>query len=198
MLIYKGYVIKFETGVIVIREWKKNNYINISKQQPTEYIDELSQLTTIDSVYELKIGSELAESLPEVSSNLAQNRIEENSIDKNRIEENSIEEYKEDDADKSADTPSEPAKKVKPKKTVYAEFVSMTIDEYSSLVTKLGEDGTKRCIEILDNYKGSTGKKYKSDYRTILNWVITRYEEENRNANNSGNSTKSKPRGVRL
>lgn len=63
-------------------------------------------------------------------------------------------------------------------KTKYADFVSLTNDEHSSLVAKLGEDGAKRCIEILDNYKGSTGRKYKSDYRTILNWVVQRYEEE--------------------
>lgn len=67
---------------------------------------------------------------------------------------------------------------VKESKEDYADFVSMTNDEYSSLVAKVGEDGAKRCIEILDNYKGSTGKKYKSDYRTILNWVVQRYQEE--------------------
>lgn len=66
----------------------------------------------------------------------------------------------------------------KPEKRKFAEFVSMTNDEYSSLVIKLGEQGTQRCIEILDNYKGQSGKTYKSDYRAILNWVITRYEEE--------------------
>lgn len=63
-------------------------------------------------------------------------------------------------------------------KRKFAEFVSMTNDEYSSLVTKLGEQGAKRCIEILDNYKGAKGVTYKSDYRAILNWVITRYNEE--------------------
>jgi hypothetical protein len=63
-------------------------------------------------------------------------------------------------------------------KTFYAEFVSLTNAEYNALVTKLTEEGTKRCIEILDNYKGSSGRKYKSDYRTILNWVVQRYEEE--------------------
>mgnify|MGYP006901990299 FL=1 len=48
-----------------------------------------------------------------------------------------------------------------------------------SLVARLGsEDRTKRAIEILDNYKGATGKTYKSDYRAILNWVIGRLEEE--------------------
>lgn len=76
-------------------------------------------------------------------------------------------------------------KKPKPAKIQFAEFVSMTNDEYTSLVAKVGEQGTKRCIEILDNYKGSSGKKYNSDYRAILNWVITRYEEERSKADNA-------------
>jgi len=63
-------------------------------------------------------------------------------------------------------------------KTKYAEFVSMTDFEHASLVKKVGEDGAKRCVEILDNYKGSANKKYASDYRAILHWVIERYEEE--------------------
>ena len=40
-------------------------------------------------------------------------------------------------------------------------------------------------IEILDNYKGQNGKKYKSDYRAILNWVVKRYEEENTHSKTS-------------
>ena len=65
----------------------------------------------------------------------------------------------------------------------YAEFVAMTNDEYQSLVDneRLGtQTAVNRCIEILDNYKGANGKKYKSDYRAILTWVIDRYEEEQR------------------
>ena len=68
--------------------------------------------------------------------------------------------------------------RVPEEKTKYADFVSLTNAEYEALVARLGEDGAKRCIEILDNYKGAKGKKYKSDYRAILNWVIERYEEE--------------------
>ena len=80
----------------------------------------------------------------------------------------------------SKGTESAHAPTTKPEKIKYAEFVSLTNDEYSSLVAKLGEEGTRRCIEILDNYKGAKGKKYKSDYRAILNWVVERYEEEKR------------------
>ena len=74
--------------------------------------------------------------------------------------------------------------KEKIKKENFAEFVSMTNDEYSSLVAKVGsEEGARRCIEILDNYKGAKGAKYKSDYRAILNWVISKYLEENAKRN---------------
>jgi hypothetical protein len=65
-----------------------------------------------------------------------------------------------------------------PPKTKFSEFVSLTSDEHSSLVAKLGEEGATRCIALLDNYKGACGKKYVSDYHAILNWVIKRYEEE--------------------
>ena len=77
--------------------------------------------------------------------------------------------------------PEKPKKapKTKPEKKKYAEFVTLTEDEYGKLVEKFGEEAVKRMIEILDNYKGSTGKKYASDYRTILNWVWERFRDEN-------------------
>ena len=66
----------------------------------------------------------------------------------------------------------------RPGKRPFAEFVSLTNEEWSSLVAKLGVEGAKRCVEILDNYKGASGKRYDSDYRAILNWVVGRYREE--------------------
>ena len=72
-------------------------------------------------------------------------------------------------------------KKEKLPKVQYAEFVSMTNVQYEALIERFGEAKTKGCIEILDNYKGSTGKKYKDDYRTILNWVGERYDERQKN-----------------
>lgn len=60
----------------------------------------------------------------------------------------------------------------------FAEFVKLTQNEFDKLVEIHGEDRTKRMIEILDNYKGANNKKYASDYRAILNWVVTRVGEE--------------------
>ena len=58
----------------------------------------------------------------------------------------------------------------------------MTETEYGKLVTDYGEDGAKRLVEILDNYKAASGHTYKSDYRAILNWVVKRYQDEQRNS----------------
>ena len=66
----------------------------------------------------------------------------------------------------------------KEEKKKFGEFVTMTNAEYEKLVSTHGEKFTKRCIETLDNYKGSSGKKYKSDYRAILSWVIEKLEKE--------------------
>jgi hypothetical protein len=63
-------------------------------------------------------------------------------------------------------------------KTKYAEFVNMTEEQHNTLIKEHGESATKRMIEILDNYKGSSGKTYKDDYRAIKNWVVGRYNEE--------------------
>jgi hypothetical protein len=66
-------------------------------------------------------------------------------------------------------------KKSKEKKIIdikikLADFVSMTQEEYQKLIEQFGETGAADRIEKLNLYKGSTGKKYKSDYLTLLNW----------------------------
>jgi predicted phage replisome organizer len=63
-------------------------------------------------------------------------------------------------------------------KNKYGEYVLLSKSEYATLVDKHGEKQTIEMIEILDNYKGSSGKKYKSDYRAILSWVIDRWNKD--------------------
>ena len=57
------------------------------------------------------------------------------------------------------------------KKKIYAPTVTMTEEEYTKLVDKFGEPGTKDRIERLSLYKKSKGKQYKCDYSTILAWA---------------------------
>lgn len=73
---------------------------------------------------------------------------------------------------------AKPPKKKSPPKTEYAEAVFMTNAEHSALVEKLGsEQAVAWCIDKLNNYKLSSGKKYKNDYRAILSWVIDEYQK---------------------
>jgi len=58
------------------------------------------------------------------------------------------------------------------------EFIKISEIEFQKLVTDHGIDFANRCLEVLDNYKGASGKKYKSDYRAILIWVAKRVQEE--------------------
>lgn len=67
--------------------------------------------------------------------------------------------------------------KPKPQKKQYAQSVTMTEAEYKNLTDQFTEPVAKEMIEILSNYKGSKGKKYKSDYRAILSWVVDAYKE---------------------
>ena len=58
-----------------------------------------------------------------------------------------------------------------PKKK-YADYVSMTEDNYNTLVSKYGVLFTQECISKLDYYKGSKKRTYADDYRAILSWVV--------------------------
>ena len=65
-----------------------------------------------------------------------------------------------------------------PPKSTYAENVTLTEVEHQKLIDKHGQAATDWMIESLDNYKGAHGKKYASDYRAILSWVVGKYEEQ--------------------
>lgn len=84
------------------------------------------------------------------------------------------------------ETPQSKEKKSKRKADIkkhYAETVLLTEEEYQKLVSEHGEEFTQKCITVLDNYKAAKGAKYKSDYRAILNWVISRVKDDERKAN---------------
>lgn len=87
VLLAKRYFMSFESGVMVITDWNKNNYLDKNRITETEYIDELKLLKLINEKYELDNVC-----LTNVKPMFNQNSIEENSIDKNSIEECSTEE----------------------------------------------------------------------------------------------------------
>jgi len=57
-------------------------------------------------------------------------------------------------------------------KREYAPAVTLTEREYKQLVEDYGEEVAVLAIDKLSVYKMSSGKKYKSDYHALLNWVV--------------------------
>lgn len=74
VLTAKGFVISFPSGVVVITDWNKNNYLDKHRITPTEYRKEKEMLVlTSDKSYEFNI----------CSTSIEENRIEEYSIEEN-------------------------------------------------------------------------------------------------------------------
>jgi hypothetical protein len=78
-------------------------------------------------------------------------------------------------------------------KIQFREHVSLTQVEYDSLKEKHGEIFVASMLDILDAYKGSNGKKYKSDFHTMKEggWVVERTRKEKM----QGNNANEKPQG---
>ena len=92
ILIQKGFIIPFDSGIIVITHWKINNYIPKDRYHETTFQNELQMLTMNDnreyspnSVY--KVDTDCIQD--EYSSD-TQIRVEKNSIEKNSVVKNSI------------------------------------------------------------------------------------------------------------
>ena len=77
VLIVKKFLIKFPTGVVVITDWNKNNWLDSRRMRPTEYQNEKkSLLLTGDGKYELSNGL----------ASIEENRIEEYVVHSNENE----------------------------------------------------------------------------------------------------------------
>jgi hypothetical protein len=67
----------------------------------------------------------------------------------------------------------------KKEKKRYLDYVMLTDDEHRRLISKYGTAMTGKAIEILNQYLGSTGKRYKSHYYTLLGWPMERAQGNN-------------------
>lgn len=74
LLIAKGFIIPFESGIIVIKHWKIHNYIQKDRYKPTVYVEEISTLRIKDNrSYTLDASGQPVYSL-EAQSSIDKNR----------------------------------------------------------------------------------------------------------------------------
>ncbi len=154
ILIAKGYFISFESGVIVITDWNKNNWLDKRRIQETEYVEELKLLSLINEKYELN-----EHCLADAKQALRENRIEEN-----RIEQNSID-------------------NTRHKFGIYGR-VKLTTKQYEKLVEDFSKEIVDKKIEQLDEYVESNNNKNKySNFNLVLRKAIRENWWENQNVN---------------
>lgn len=90
LLIAKGFVISFESGIIVIRHWKTHNYIQKDRYKPTTFKKECRQLVLENNVYQECIQSVSnmdTTCIQTVSEMDTQDRLSKVSIGKERVRE---------------------------------------------------------------------------------------------------------------
>lgn len=160
ILAVKGFIIPFKSGVIVITDWKRNNYLDKKRIKPTIYQEEKAQIT-YDEVAEKYVFNKC---LTNVEQMLQQNSIVENSIVENSIE--YIYEEKQS-------SPVSISKKQPKKKFGKFKRVLLTENEYNRLIKEYGQEFVDFQIEKLDEYVESNNNKNKySNFNLVLRKAI--------------------------
>lgn len=170
LLVAKSFIIPFESGVVVIKHWRINNYIQKDRYKPTTYTDERAQL-------QLKENGSYTECIQNGYNLDTQVRL------------GKVRDIKEKDSltrvekESQTDKPSSPSPKHK-----YGAYknVLLTEKEYQSLI-KL-QDGEK-AIEFLSEYREYKGYKAKSDFLAIKKWVFEAMSEKRVSRNTARNFT---------
>lgn len=85
----KGFIIIFESGVTVVKDWNVNNKIRKDRIKPTIYTDEKSMLS-LDNTGVYQLGNQMSTNWqPNVNQMSAQDRIGEVRLGKDRLDEDS-------------------------------------------------------------------------------------------------------------
>ena len=156
ILIAKSFVIPFESGVLVIKHWRLNNYIRSDRYTETTHLAEKSLLSMgTDLVYQVDTNGIPSGSIDKIR--LDKIRLDKNSIDKNIP---LLEETSRSDAAK-ANT-----------KHKYGEYKNVLLKDKELQTLQKDYPNWEILIKYLDEYIEMKGYKAKSHYLCIKNWVV--------------------------
>lgn len=159
LLIAKEFLIRFDTGVIVIKHWRIHNYLRVDRYNKSE-LPEVKQVQLVDKVYELTGGTTIGTTIgiPMVNEMDTQIRIDKIREEENRKE--TICHVSHDDVDKSHFEIIEylnlkTGSKFKPTTKPYVQAIrsrlkeGYTVDDFKTMIDK-------KCRE----WKGTKLEKY--------------------------------------
>ena len=148
LLLSKGFIIPFDSGVCLVRDWKINNQIRLDRYKPTQYLTERQTVKLTEN------GAYIVSGIPndnqmgdirETQVRLGKDRLERESTTRARVS-----------------TP--PLDKYGP----YG-WVKLSKEQYGNLVKEIGERETKRCIDYVDESAQATGNKNKwKDWNLVV------------------------------
>lgn len=90
ILVAKNYIIPFKSGVVVITDWKRNNYLDKNRITPTIYQEEKEQLLFDDKKNKYLLNActpNVKQALNESLTSIEENSIEEKNIPSSKDEE---------------------------------------------------------------------------------------------------------------
>ena len=144
LLITKAYIIPFDSGIVVIRHWRVNNYLRSDRFSGTEYEWEKSLLTmNKNGVYELGIPTGIPSGIP-LDYQATDKRYPQYSVGEDSIGKDSI--------------------------GGVGESV-LTAEEYSDLVSRLGATDTDYYIQRVIAFKKKKPNAIFDTKSTILKWA---------------------------
>ncbi|HBH95033.1 MAG TPA: replisome organizer [Ruminococcaceae bacterium] len=158
----KGFIIPFDSGVIVITHWNVNNQIRKDRYRETSFKNELNLITKDKNGIYITAGNQTVTNRQPTDNHLETQY----SIGKVSIVKDSLGEG-ESEPNGSPPPPS------KPKFKIFGEYqhVKLNDEQYSKLISEFGEAVISEYIKRCDEYVQQTGKKYKDYNLTIRNWI---------------------------
>lgn len=155
----KGFIISFDSGVIVITHWNINNQIRKDRYRETSFKNELSLIAKEENGVYITTDNQTATNRQPTDNHLeTQYSIGKVSIVKDSLGEGESE---------PNGSPSPPSK---PHKKKYGEYKNVLLSDEELQRLKEEIPNVNEMIERLSSYIASKGTKYKSHYATIRNW----------------------------
>lgn len=161
LLVAKRYVLKFESGIIVIKHWRMHNTIQKDRYHPTQFQEELNLLSIKDN--KSYTDNKCIQDVSKVDTDCIQNVSLglDLGLDKDIELDNKKESNKEKVSTETAH--------------IYGEYkrIRLKDSQYEKLCTEFGKDKTDLAIIKLDEYVQSNNNKNKyKDFYLVLRKVI--------------------------
>jgi len=175
-LLGKKFLLRFESGVVVIKHWWMHNTLRKDRYKTTNYQNELKALGVKDNgSYTLlesknKVGCHL------VAKVVTQNRLDKNSIDKIRLDKN-IEDKSSMSADTDTKTPLinySSILKYWNERSLLKEITAITDKRKSNLHARIKEHGVEAIFKMIDQVKNSSFLRgnNKQSWTANFDWCI--------------------------